>query len=175
MALIEPQPNHDRSRWETLRSQNLMVVLDIGGAHLPRVVYWGSDLGEISDEETAALPLASEKTGPRPADVGVPLALCVGEGHYDVEGLMSLLPVPEDTVEILDFTGRWADEAQPQRRLVAKRLKLPGEGPGSPGGKARPAVDAAIAPGSVLIGPGLEAPVLPPEGAARFRLTKQAN
>jgi len=202
MALIGTPPNVGRSRWATLRRQGVMVVLDIGGPHLPRVVYWGGDLGEISDEETAALPLASEKIGPRPADVGVPLTLSparaqgwvgwpglsghrhgyssqplflldststrqeggsavisylgtdstahlsmtgelcltaegvlkhrqtlsstagVGEGHYEVEDLLSLLPVPEDTVEVLDFAGRWANEAQPQRHVLAQGIWL---------------------------------------------------
>lgn len=34
---------------------------------------------------------------------------------YAVDDLLTLLPVPEDVVEVLDFGGRWADEAQAQR------------------------------------------------------------
>ncbi len=203
MALTGPQANADRSRWVSLRRQGVLVVLDIGGPYLPGVVYWGSDLGDISDEETAALPLAYQQMrGPRPADTGVPVSLSptraqgwpgwpglsghrhgyssqplfslesvstkeedagfavmyVGtdstahlsiagelwltadgvlkhrqtltstaaaeEDHYEVEDLLSLLPVPEDTVEVLDFAGRWADEAQPQRHVLNQGIWL---------------------------------------------------
>jgi alpha-galactosidase len=198
MTLPGPSPSVEGARWVTLRRQGVMIVIDVGGPHLPRVVYWGADLGDISDEETAALPLASEKTGHRPADVGVPLTLSparaqgwVGwpglsghrhgysseplfsldttstkeedggtvvsylgtdstahlcltgelcftsegvlkhrqtlsstagadEGHYEVQDLLTLLPVPEDTVEVLDFAGRWANEAQPQRHAITQ-------------------------------------------------------
>ena len=37
---------------------------------------------------------------------------------YMVQDLMTLLPVPEDTVEVADFAGRWCDEAQPQRHAL---------------------------------------------------------
>ena len=38
-----------------------MVVLDVSGPHLPRVLYWGRDLGPLSGAEVAALPLAAEQ------------------------------------------------------------------------------------------------------------------
>jgi alpha-galactosidase len=37
---------------------------------------------------------------------------------YDVGGLLTLMPVPARAAEILDFTGRWARERQPQRLPV---------------------------------------------------------
>ena len=53
-----------------------MVVLDVSGPHLPRVLYWGADLGPLADVEVAALPLVAEQMhGPRPADRGVPFTL----------------------------------------------------------------------------------------------------
>ncbi len=176
-----------------------MVVLDIGGPYLPRVVYWGKDLGDLSDAEVAALPLAGEQLrGERPADRGVPLTLLptrahgwpgwpgltghrhgyasqplfslsgvsseageagdvvhyhgddgaaklaldgyleltrdgvlkhrqtltstasAGEPDYEVEDLLTLLPVGEDTVDALDYAGRWADEAQVQRHEISQ-------------------------------------------------------
>ncbi|MDI1465697.1 alpha-galactosidase [Catellatospora sp. KI3] len=36
-------------------------------------------------------------------------------GTYTVDGLLCLLPVPADAVEVLDFTGRWSRERVPQR------------------------------------------------------------
>jgi alpha-galactosidase len=64
------------SRWLSLRQRDVMVVVDVGGPYLPRVVYWGADLGDLTDEETSALPLAVEQErGPRPADGGVPFTL----------------------------------------------------------------------------------------------------
>ncbi len=174
-----------------------MVVLDVSGPHLPRVLYWGADLGPLADVEVAALPLVAEQMhGPRPADRGVPFTLSptraqgwpgwpglTGSRHgrasqplfclesvttgerdggdllsyrgvdtfaeltlegeleltpegvlkhrqvltstapatsapYMVQDLMTLLPVPEDTVEVADFAGRWCDEAQPQRHAL---------------------------------------------------------
>ncbi len=186
-------------RWTTLRRDGVMVVLDTCGPYLPRVVYWGHDLGELSDDEVAALPLAGEQMrGHRPADRGVPLTLLPTRAHgwpgwpgltghrhglasqpffslekvgvetheaghvvqyrgtdgaaqlvldgtleltvdgvlkhrqtltstasaaeagYEVEDLLTLLPVREDAVEVLDYAGRWAGEAQPQRRDIAQ-------------------------------------------------------
>jgi alpha-galactosidase len=215
-----------------------MVLLDVGGPYLPRVVYWGADIGDLSDEEIAALPLAAEQVrGPRPGDGGVPITLsptraqgwrgwpglsghrggfasqplfsleaCATEERdggdavlyratdslaqlvldgeleltvdgvirarqtltstgsastgpastgsastgsastgsastgsastgpastgsaaqapFEVEDFITLLPVPEDTVELLDFCGRWANEAQPQRHEIGQGVWL---------------------------------------------------
>ena len=38
-----------------------------------------------------------------------------GTGPYTVERVDTLLPVPADALELLDFTGRWARERAPQR------------------------------------------------------------
>jgi alpha-galactosidase len=176
-----------------------MVALDTGGPYLPRVVYWGHDLGQLTDDEVAALPLAGEQMrGHRPADRGVPITLLPTRAHgwpgwpgltghrhgvasqplfslekvsveahdasqvvqyhgvdgaaqlvvdgtleltvdgvlkhrqtltstasaaepaYELEDLLTLLPVREDAVEVLDYAGRWADEAQPQRRGISQ-------------------------------------------------------
>lgn len=37
------------------------------------------------------------------------------EHPFDVAGMLALLPVPARATEILDFTGRWSRERQPQR------------------------------------------------------------
>ncbi|GAA2654344.1 alpha-galactosidase [Streptomyces aculeolatus] len=42
----------------------------------------------------------------------------VGTGPYVVDALDVVIPLPPGAGEILDFTGRWARERQPQRRAV---------------------------------------------------------
>lgn len=61
MVAVEDVRNHGGSRWLSLRRDGVMVVLDVGGPYLPRVVHWGHDLGELSDDEICALPLAREQ------------------------------------------------------------------------------------------------------------------
>jgi alpha-galactosidase len=39
-----------------------------------------------------------------------------GEGHYTVDGLTAVLPVPDEATEVLDLTGRWVRERSPQRQ-----------------------------------------------------------
>ncbi|MCD5351266.1 alpha-galactosidase [Kineosporia mesophila] len=41
-----------------------------------------------------------------------------GEQPYDLAGLTALMPLPPRASEILDFTGRWSRERQPQRLPV---------------------------------------------------------
>jgi alpha-galactosidase len=43
-----------------------------------------------------------------------------GEAPYEVQDLLTLLPIPADTFECLDFAGRWGDEAQEQRRPITQ-------------------------------------------------------
>lgn len=43
-----------------------------------------------------------------------------GTEPYTVDDLLSLFPVPAEAVEVLDFAGRWADEAQPQRHDLSQ-------------------------------------------------------
>ncbi|MFE2729100.1 alpha-galactosidase [Kitasatospora sp. NPDC059327] len=43
----------------------------------------------------------------------------IGSGPYVVDALDVVVPVPPGAGEILDFTGRWALERQPQRRALA--------------------------------------------------------
>jgi alpha-galactosidase len=42
--------------WVHLRRGGISFMVDVDGPHLPRVVYWGTDLGDLSDDEIAALP-----------------------------------------------------------------------------------------------------------------------
>jgi alpha-galactosidase len=37
---------------------------------------------------------------------------------YEVADLLTLLPVPEHVMDVVDHAGRWADEAQPQRQVL---------------------------------------------------------
>lgn len=191
--------------WLVLRRAGVMVVLDVGGPHLPRIVHWGSDLGDLSAAEIAALPRAQyTPAGPDTYDADIPLTLLPARaqswagwpgltGHrdglasqplftltdvnaevvnggdeqgdnegdvvrftgrddaaklrfdaelhlgadgvlqyrqslassatsdespYTVGDFMALLPVPEHVTEVLDYAGRWANEAQPQRHTL---------------------------------------------------------
>ena len=203
MVAVEEVTKRAGGRWLFLRRGGVMVVLDAGGPYLPRIVYWGNDLGELSEDEVTALPLAREQMrGHRPADKGVPITLLPSRAHgwpgwpgltghrrgsasqplfslggftsdtndegevvqyhgsdgaaqlaldgvleltrdgvvkhrqtltstapagtpdYEVEDLIALLPVPEDTVEVLDYAGRWANEAQPQRHDISQGIWL---------------------------------------------------
>jgi alpha-galactosidase len=49
--------------WITLRRDGVMVVFDVGGPHLPRIVHWGADLGDLTTADLAHLP-AAEYTPP---------------------------------------------------------------------------------------------------------------
>ena len=189
--------------WLSWQRDGVMVVLDVSGPHLPRVLHWGQDLGALSGAEVDALPPAAEQMhGPRPADRGVPFTLSptrangwsgwpgltgsrdghasqplfvlesvttderdggdhlsyrgvdaraelvlegrleltpdgvvrhrqvltstasAGAAPYTVQDLLTLLPVPEDTVEVADFAGRWCDEAQLQRHDLNQGIWL---------------------------------------------------
>ena len=194
------QPEADRpegaSRWHCLRRAGVMVVAETGGPWLPVIVYWGKDLGELTEQQMAALPMAiqldrgqhqrdpeavvslspsraqgwagwpglsghrsglasqpmfhlekaaeseagdgSAVLSYRGADPAAALML-EGELHlspegvlrhrqtltstapddvasYEVVDLPTLLPVPDHVTEVLDFAGRWGNEAQSQRR-----------------------------------------------------------
>lgn len=187
-------------RWLCLRRGGVMVVVEAGGPWLPVVVYWGRDLGDLTQEEMAALPVAvqldkgqhqrdpaavlslsparaqgwagwpglsghraglasqplfnlegatvsegedgSAVLSYRGSDGSAALAL-EGELHltpegvlkhrqsltstappdvppYEVEDLPTLLPVAEYVTEVLDFAGRWGNEAQPQKRELGQ-------------------------------------------------------
>jgi alpha-galactosidase len=203
MIVAGPEADAASSRWLSLRRSGVLVVLDVGGPYLPRVVYWGGDLGELSDEEVSFLPLAGEqRRGPRPVDRRAPLTLSPARaqgwdgwpglsgsrggyssqalflldtftatdderGHllvyrgvdssarlvlegeleltpegvikhrqtltstasedeppYEVQDLLTLLPLPHHVAETLDFAGRWGNEAQPQRRELNQGIWL---------------------------------------------------
>jgi alpha-galactosidase len=181
-------------RWLALRRDGVMVVLDIAGPQLPRIVHWGADLGELTDAEIAQLPAAQYSppdddtfmsdvpvtvsptraqnwpgwpglTGHRGGAASQPLFVLAdiaahesSDGHsvsyrgvdeaaalqldgelimtpegvlrhrqtltstaasdlapYVVDDLLTLLPVSEHVVEVVDHAGRWANEAQLQR------------------------------------------------------------
>ena len=61
MVAVEEVTKRAGGRWFFLRRGGVMVVLDAGGPYLPRIVYWGNDLGELSEDEVTALPLARSK------------------------------------------------------------------------------------------------------------------
>ena len=198
-----PQTASTSPGWLSWQRDGVMVVLDVSGPHLPRVLHWGQDLGALSGAEVDALPPAAEQMhGPRPADRGVPFTLSptrangwsgwpgltgsrdghasqplfvlesvttderdggdhlsyrgvdaraelvlegrleltpdgvvrhrqvltstasAGAAPYTVQDLLTLLPVPEDTVEVADFAGRWCDEAQLQRHDLNQGIWL---------------------------------------------------
>ena len=184
----------DVDRWRTLRQAGVALVLDVGGPHLPRIVHWGADLGDLTPGDCSALAAARYET-PTAAghDSDVPTTLSPSRaqgwagwpglsGHraglasqplfelaevsvtaasdgdvvrylgddkaaqlrleaelrltpqgvlmhrqtltstassdempYTVADLPTLLPVSEHAVEIFDYSGRWANEAQGQR------------------------------------------------------------
>jgi alpha-galactosidase len=58
----------------------------------------------------------------------------------------------------------------PQARYRVERVQLPGEAPGVHGPGLRTPPDVVVAPGSLLMGGGIEAPMLPPEQAAVYHL-----
>ncbi len=181
-------------RWLALRRAGVLVGLDVGGPHLPRVVHWGADLGELTDADFAALPDGGyQPPTPETRDADVPLTLSPSRAHgwagwpgltghrdgqasqplftlaawsttsselgdrfsyrgvdtaaelqldgelwltvdgvvrhrqtltslatagaapYVVDDLIGLLPVSEHARDVLDYCGRWSNEAQPQR------------------------------------------------------------
>ncbi|MGC8627795.1 MAG: alpha-galactosidase [Acidimicrobiales bacterium] len=51
-------------RFLVLRQAGVMVAVQCDGPGLPRLVYWGDDLGPLSDEDLAALPLAGQPGAP---------------------------------------------------------------------------------------------------------------
>lgn len=73
VELVDDKPSGDGigPRWQVLRREGVMVVVDVMGPRLPRVIYWGSDLGQLCDEDIARLPLgAGRMGGSGPADRG---------------------------------------------------------------------------------------------------------
>lgn len=183
------------SRWLSLRRDGVLVVLDVGGPHLPAIVYWGQDLGELTGVEAGLLPHAAalvegQQSADRPATLSLsptraegwpgwpglsghraglcsqtlfeleealvsevdgedvmsyrgadPLASLELEGElrltvdgvlkhrqkltstaqsdapaYEVLDIPTLFPLPGYAEEVLDFAGRWGNEAQPQRQ-----------------------------------------------------------
>lgn len=174
-----------------LRAAGTMLVLDVSGPKLPRVLYWGADIGPLDHDgllalasATVAAPimfderlrftlvpaqadgwlgrpgLSGHRDGAWPhlrlaltapvavravgaeggritassadpeAGVAVTSELIlepqgvirarhtvtnIGDGLWTLDRLETLLPVPGQAREILDFTGRWPRERVPQR------------------------------------------------------------
>ena len=62
--------------WVTLRRDGVMVVFDVGGPHVPRVVHWGADLGDLSTADIAELPTAAYfPTDDKTHNADVPLTI----------------------------------------------------------------------------------------------------
>jgi alpha-galactosidase len=195
--MIEPSAAQPSRPWLTLRRDGVMVVFDVSGPHLPRIVHWGADLGDLSAPELSQLPAAEYTTptaethnadvpvtvsptraqgwsgwpgltGHRGGTASQPLFVQVAvdsresdDGHalhyrgvdqpaalqidgefvltpegvlrhrqtlastaasdvvpYIVDDLLTLLPVSEHVVEVSDYAGRWAGEAQAQRQTL---------------------------------------------------------
>ena len=187
------------NRWLILRRAGVMVVLDVGGPVLPRVVHWGADLPNLSVADCPSLPAAPfdiDSDDVRDGDVPVTLSPSRAQGWsgwpgltghrggfatqplftlasvavstvddgdelrytgddataglrldgelrlttdgvlmhrqtltsvassdetpYTVDDFLTLLPVGEHAIEVLDYAGRWANEAQPQRRVLTQ-------------------------------------------------------
>jgi alpha-galactosidase len=65
-----------------LRAGGVSVVLDARGSTLPRIIHWGADLGELTDEQLTAL-----------ADAAIP---AVVSSTYDIPTDLTLIPLPSD-------------------------------------------------------------------------------
>ncbi len=197
MAATEQRSAGTGRRWYCIRNGGVMVVVEVTGDHLPAVVYWGADLGQLAPSALAALPMAVRlQTALTALDRAAPLTVSParsegwvgwpalagsregqasqplfrldetsldvegtddvlrygatdaaaglrlgGELHlsshgvlkhrqtltsladaavapYEVEHLTTLLPVPDEATDVVDFAGRWANEAQLQRRAL---------------------------------------------------------
>jgi alpha-galactosidase len=71
--LTDPTPVQN---WVTLRRAGVMAVFDVGGPHLPRIVHWGSDLGDLSSADIAGLPAAAfSSTDDKTHNADVPLTV----------------------------------------------------------------------------------------------------
>jgi alpha-galactosidase len=88
--MIEPLPAQLSRSWLTLRRDGVMVVFDVSGPHLPRIVHWGADLGDLIASELAQLP-AAECTAPtadtRDADIPVTVSPSRAQGWPGWPGL----------------------------------------------------------------------------------------
>jgi alpha-galactosidase len=82
-------PTH-ATDWLALRRAGVLVVLDVAGPHLPRVVYWGADLGELGPADFGVLPAAAYRP-PTPdaynADVPVTVSPSRAQGWSGWPGL----------------------------------------------------------------------------------------
>jgi alpha-galactosidase len=125
----------DGDRWLILRRSGVLLVLDVGGPALPRVVHWGCDIEGLSLDDCAALPGARfelPSDGARDADVPVTLSPSRAQGWSGWPGLtghreglatqplFALTDVAHDASDGADVVRYQGDDA-------AARLRLEGE------------------------------------------------
>ena len=92
-----------------LRAGGVSVVLDTRGGGLPAVLHWGRDLGELPDDELAALALVTRAP--------------VGDSLIDVPPRISLLPTPaEGWVGTPGLTGSRAGQDFSAHFTVVREL-----------------------------------------------------
>ena len=77
-----------------LRAAGVSVVVDLTGGTLPRVLHWGSDLGDLD-----AAALRAARLGWRP----------VGHG-FPVDGEVEIAVLPQESAGFLGTPGSWAAE-----------------------------------------------------------------
>jgi len=93
-----------------LRAAGVSVVVDLGGATLPRVLHWGADLGELTDLELADLRLAA-----RPQPIG-----------FSVDGPVEVAILPQQSAGWLGTPGlsgsRGGRDFSPAFEVVSARV-----------------------------------------------------
>ncbi|BEP14747.1 alpha-galactosidase [Acidothermaceae bacterium B102] len=79
----------------------------------------------LAADETAGLSLRTEVVAERHGTLRIRHTLTnTGDTDFVVDSLDVVLPVPDRATEMLDFTGRWSRERQPQRHSVRDGLWL---------------------------------------------------
>lgn len=113
-----------------------MLALDTAGPHLPRVVHWGADLGELTPDDLAALPAAAGYEPPTAGthDAAAPVTLLPSraQGWAGWPGLTGhrggLASQPLFTlVDVKVTTGDDRDRVQYRGADASARLNIRGE------------------------------------------------
>ncbi|HEX7106774.1 MAG TPA: alpha-galactosidase [Acidothermaceae bacterium] len=135
-------PADSQARWLLLRRAGVMVVLDVGGPVLPRVVHWGADIAGLGPDDCGAFPGARHQPpsdDARDADVPVTLSPSRAQGwagwpglsgHRDGAASQPLFALTEvthtttDDAEVVRYTG---EDAAARLRLDAE-LRLTADG-----------------------------------------------
>ncbi|MGH8889935.1 MAG: alpha-galactosidase [Acidothermaceae bacterium] len=130
---LEPAAND--ARWLQLRRAGVMVVLDAGGPQLPRIVYWGADVGDLLPADCLALP-GARYTPPTPdsheADIPFTLSPTRAQGWPGWPGLTGHRDgIASQPLFALDEVTLTSDESLDVIRYsgadVAASLRLAGE------------------------------------------------